>query len=141
LGKVGKVTNFRSAPALTGTAGPTSNDTVIVDTSSGTPTDIFGQSGTNISTSHHHHHHQSLGDEVTYVTNSNSLAVPATTTSTTTLKATTVTATTEVGFLTSEAEGTVETVVVRSNDINGSDESEQLSLMDAYPIGQITSTY
>lgn len=132
------VSNFRSAPALTAVAGSTSNDTVIVDTSS-TPVDIFGQSGTNISTNHHHH--QSLGDEVTYVTNSNSLIVPSTTTSTTTFKATTVTTTTEVGFLTSEAEGTVETVVVRSNDISGSDESEQLNLMDAYPIGQITSTY
>lgn len=136
------VSDFRAAPTLTAAADSAANDTVIIDTSSGTTIDTFDQSGTtSTSTSHHHHHHhQPLGDEVTYVTNSNSLAVPATTT-TTTLKATTVAATTEVGFLTSEAEGTVETVVVRSSDISGSDESQQLSLMDAYPIGQVTSTY
>ncbi|MCP9261471.1 hypothetical protein DINM_004831 [Dirofilaria immitis] len=128
------VSDFRSAPALTGTGSSASSDTIIIDTSS--------DSGTTVDTL--------LNQELTptaiiiiiiiinhWVMN---LAVPATTTATaTTLKATTITAATEVGFLTSEAEGTVETVVVRSSDI--SDESQQLSLMDAYPVGQVTSTY
>ncbi|CAG9537980.1 unnamed protein product [Cercopithifilaria johnstoni] len=132
------VSDFPAVSA--GGAGLASNNTVTIDTSSGTTIDTFDQSGTtSTSTTHHHHHHQLLGDEITYVTDSN-LAVPATAT-TTTLKTTTVAATTEVGFLTSEAEGTVETVIVRSSDISGSDETHQLSLMDAYPIGQVTSTY
>uniref|UniRef100_A0A1I7V7J3 Uncharacterized protein n=1 Tax=Loa loa TaxID=7209 RepID=A0A1I7V7J3_LOALO len=131
------VSDFRAAPTSTGVAGSASNDTVIIGTSSGATVDTFRQSGTtSTSTSHHH---QPLDDEVTYVTNSNSLTVPATTT--TTLKPTTVAAATEVGFLTSEAEGTLDTVVVRSSDISGTDESRQLSLMDAYPVGQVTSTY
>lgn len=134
------VSDFRST--LTEARGPPSSDTVIVDTSNGTTVDGFGQSGTTSSTSTSHHHHQPLGDEVTYVASSNNLTIPATAAATTTtLRPTTVAAATEVGFLTSEAEGTVETVVVRSSDISGSDESQQLSLMDAYPIGQVTSTY
>uniref|UniRef100_A0A915Q3G7 Uncharacterized protein n=1 Tax=Setaria digitata TaxID=48799 RepID=A0A915Q3G7_9BILA len=131
------VSDFRAAPSpLTGATGSASNDTVSSGTSGNSNIDTLGQSGTRTS------HHQSLDDEVTYVTNSNSLTIPATTATTTvTLKATTVAAATEVGFLTSEAEGTGETVVVRSSDISGSDESQQLGLMDAYPIGQVTSTY
>uniref|UniRef100_A0A0R3S6B2 Secreted protein n=1 Tax=Elaeophora elaphi TaxID=1147741 RepID=A0A0R3S6B2_9BILA len=136
------VSDFRATPTLAGTAASESNDPVTIDTSSGTTIDTFDQSGTaSTSITHHHHHHQALGDEVTYVASNNSLAVTATPSTITTLKATTVAATTEVGFLTSEAEGTVETVVVRSSDISGSDGTQQLSIMDAYPIGQVTSTY
>lgn len=130
------VSDISAAPTITAEAGSASNDTVVIDTNNSTTIDIFDQSGTaSVSTNR-----QPYGDEVTYVTNSNNLAVPGTAT-TTTLKTTTVTATTEVGFLTSEAEGNVDTVVVRSSDISGSDETRQLSLMDAYPIGQVTSTY
>ncbi|VDK78139.1 unnamed protein product [Litomosoides sigmodontis] len=135
------VSDVSVAPVPTGATGSASNDTVIIDTSSNTTIDTFDQSGS--ATTSTNHHRQSFGDEVTYVTNSSNLSVPeiTTTTATTTLKTTTVAATTQVGFLTSEAEGNVETVVVPSSDISGSDETQQLSLMDAYPIGQVTSTY
>lgn len=77
---------------------------------------------------------------MSYIINSNCLAKSTTTTTATVLKpTTTVAAATEVGFLTSEAEGG--TVVIRSSDISGSEETRQLNLMDAYPIGQVTSTY
>ncbi|VBB34712.1 unnamed protein product [Acanthocheilonema viteae] len=138
---INSVSDFPTAPTLTGASNSASNDTTIIDTSSGTTIDTFDQSRTTNTSITHHHYHQPLGDEVTYVTNSNNLAVSATATTTSTLKTTTIAATTEVGFLTSEAEGSVETVVVRSSDISGSDETQQQSLMDAYPIGQVTSTY